>query len=70
MWSRSASTSGIGRERLVVAEERAPAQPGRQMGGDAEEHPRQRRRGEAGAEDAELRLLELVAAEGERRNQE
>jgi hypothetical protein len=40
------------------------------MGGDAEEHPRQRRRGEAGAEDAELRLLELVAAEGERRNQE
>ena len=57
-------------ERFVAAEERAPAEPGREMRCDAEEQLCRRCRDEAGAEEAQLGFLELVAAEGERCDQE
>ena len=48
-------------ERLDGAEQRAHAEPSREQRGRAEEQPGEERRAEGGAQDAELRLLELAA---------
>ena len=48
-------------ERLRRAEQRADPQPPRQQRRRAEQQPGDERRGEGGAEDADLRLLELAS---------
>ena len=72
MWSRSGSTvDGEVDERLGAVPSSARI---RSRGGSIavarKTSQRERRRDERGAEDAELRLLELVAVEGERRDQQ
>ena len=57
-------------ERLGGAEQGADPQAPRQQRRGAEEQPGEERRAEGGAEDAELRLLELRAVEGERRDEQ
>ena len=57
-------------ERLRGTEQRADPQAPRQQRRRAEEQPGEQRRAERGAEDAELRLLELRPVERERRDQQ
>ena len=57
-------------QRLGAAEQGTDAQAPRQQRGRAEEQPGEDRRAERGAEDPELRLLELRAVERERRDEQ
>jgi hypothetical protein len=57
-------------ERLCAAEQRGSATPGRQQADDAEHQPRHGRRADGGGEDPRLGLLELCAAEGQRRDEQ
>ena len=58
------------RERLRGPEQRADLQPFREHRRRAEEEPGEEGRAERRAEDPELRLLELAAVEGERRDEQ
>ena len=57
-------------ERLRGSEQGADPQPPRQQRRRAEQQPGDERRAERGAEDAELRLLELLPVERERRDEQ
>ena len=57
-------------ERLGRAEQRADAEAAREQRRRAEEQPGEERRAERGAQDAELRLLELRPVERERRDEQ